>query len=95
MAAENAKAGKKRVTFNLHAPGAREVYLCGSFNNWDPTRTPMKSDGNGGWKAQVMLAPGEYQYRMRVDGIWTNDPSAECTPNEFGSTNCVRKVTAG
>src|SRR4051812_37540592 len=70
-------AGKRRVIFSLAAPDASEVYLCGSFNDWDPMRTPMKRNGDGSWKAQVMLPPGTYQYRVRVDGEWADDPGAE------------------
>jgi len=85
--------GRRRVIFTLEAPEASEVYLCGSFNDWDLTRTPMKRNGNGQWKAQLMLPPGTYEYRLRVDGEWTDDPAAEKhVPNEHGSTNCVREV---
>ena len=88
-----AAAGKKRVTFTLDAPDAREVAVAGTFNNWDPTRHRMKRDQNGTWKAQVMLPPGRYEYRLVVDGEWRNDPNAEaCVPNEFGESNCVRSV---
>ena len=90
MAASN---GKKRVTFTFNAPTATEVYLCGSFNNWKPDATPMKPDGKGNWKAQLLLPPGTYEYRLRVDGEWRDDPAAEArVPNEFGSSNCVREV---
>lgn len=92
MAAGN---GKRRVTFTLEAPGASEVYLCGSFNDWTPAKTPMKPAGNGTWKAMVMLPPGTYEYRMVVDGKWVDDPAAEAhVPNEFGSMNCVRRVVS-
>jgi 1,4-alpha-glucan branching enzyme len=85
--------GKKRVTFSVAAPAATEVYLVGSFNEWDLTRTPMKADGKGAWKAQVMLPPGTYEYRIRVDGAWVDDPSADTyVPNPFGSLNAVREV---
>lgn len=29
---------------------------------------------NGAWEAQVDLAPGEYQYKFVVDGVWIPDP---------------------
>ena len=94
MAAGNGNgSGKKRVTFTVAAPQAREVYLCGTFNDWDLQRTPMKPDGKGAWKAQVMLVPGTYEYRLRVDGQWVDDPSADRkVANPFGTTNCVREV---
>lgn len=84
--------GKKRVTFTLEAPGAEEVFLCGSFNGWEPGKTPMKGDGKGTFKAIVMLPPGTYQYRMVVDGQWVNDPDAPQVPNEHGTANCIRVV---
>jgi 1,4-alpha-glucan branching enzyme len=91
MAAGN---GKKRVTFTVEVPQAEQVYLCGSFNNWAPGKTPMKSDGKGGWKAIVMLAPGVYEYRVVADGAWLSDPQAPAVPNSFGTTNSVREVAA-
>jgi len=85
--------GKKRVIFAVDAPAANEVYLCGTFNQWDPQKTPMKPDGQGGWKAQLMLPPGTYEYRVRVDGEWKDDPAADAlVPNPFGTHNCVREV---
>jgi len=96
MAGPNGKTGKKRVTFSHFAPEASEVYLCGSFNQWELAKTPMKRNADGCWKAQLMLAPGSYEYRLRVDGEWADDPAAEeCVPNEFGSTNCVKVVPGG
>jgi 1,4-alpha-glucan branching enzyme len=92
MAAGN---GKRRVIFTLEAPEAQEVYLCGTFNDWDPTRNPMKPDGKGGWRAQLLLPPGTYEYRVRIDGEWRDDPQAEAqVPNSFGSLNSVREVQA-
>ena len=87
--------GRKRVTFTIVAPEAREVFLCGCFNNWEPARTPMKKDASGVWKAQVLLPPGTYEYRLMIDGEWVDDPAAELrVPNSFGSSNCVREVRA-
>jgi len=90
--AASGNGGKRRVVFSIRAPEASEVFLCGSFNGWDLTRTRMKPDGEGQWRAQVMLVPGTYEYRLRVDGEWINDPEAETVPNPYGTTNCVRVV---
>jgi 1,4-alpha-glucan branching enzyme len=84
--------GKKRVTFTLAAPEAESVELLGTFNDWGAL--PMKADGKGGWKAIVMLAPGTYEYRLKVDGAWMSDPTAPYVPNEHGTTNSVREVAA-
>lgn len=87
--------GKRRVIFSYPAPEAGAVFLCGSFNAWDPARTPMRKSGDGTWKAVVMLEPGRYEYRVVVDGQWKDDPAAETlVPNGLGGVNCVRSVGA-
>jgi len=37
------------VAFRVWAPHATGVSLVGSFNQWDETRNPMESEGNGYW----------------------------------------------
>ena len=49
---------KKRVTFKLHAPGVKSVFLAGSFNDWDATGRPMKQDKKGRTIAWCMFDPG-------------------------------------
>jgi len=88
-----AKAAKRRVSFKLTAPEAKEVFLSGSFNEWSYTSTPLKKDATGVWKTQVSLLPGTYEYRFVVDGEWRDDP--ECplrVENPFAAQNCVRIV---
>jgi len=85
--------GRKRVTFSLHAPHAREVSVAGTFNDWDPSRRPLQREADGNWKITFYLPAGTYEYRFVVDGIWTDDPS--CTtrcPNQYGGENCVLVV---
>jgi 1,4-alpha-glucan branching enzyme len=87
------KAAKRRVSFKLSAPDARQVMLSGSFNEWSYEATPLKKDVTGAWRTQVSLSPGTYEYRFVVDGEWRDDP--ECplrVENPFGSQNCVRIV---
>lgn len=81
---------KKRVTFKLHAPGAKSVFLAGSFNDWEATGRPMKRDNRGTWKTQVDLEPGTHEYRFVVDGEWQDDPACqERCANPFGVDNCL------
>jgi 1,4-alpha-glucan branching enzyme len=83
-------AKKKRATFRLDAPEARDVFLAGSFNGWDASNRPLKRDNKGIWTTMIMLAPGSYEYRFVVDGEWTDDPNAaERRPNEHGTQNCM------
>jgi 1,4-alpha-glucan branching enzyme len=76
---------------NLH-PEAKEVYVAGEFNNWDPKADRMVKR-MGVFRKMLQLQPGEYQYRFVVDGTWHSDPTApKQVPNEFGTTNSVVQV---
>ena len=87
------KNTKKRVTFKLNNPEAREVFLAGSFNNWDPSTRPLKEDAKGVWKTIMMLPRGTYEYRLVIDGQWVDDPnSPEKRLNEFGFYNSILTV---
>lgn len=88
---------KKKVSFQLSAPEAKNVCLAGDFNAWDINAHPLKKPGNGNgentWRTVLNLAPGTYEYRYLIDGEWQNDPSApERMPNRFGTLNDVIKV---
>ena len=83
---------KKRVFFKVEAPEAREVILCGSFNDWDAHSRHLKRGKKGIWTTSMALEPGTYEYRFMVDGQWQNDPDAEVAPNPYGSQNSVRIV---
>src|ERR1035437_316378 len=81
------------VSFALHKSNAKRVSLCGEFNGWSPTATPMKRHDDGHWETAVALAPGRYQYKFLVDGEWIADPAAQTNvPNEHGSLNSVVEV---
>ena len=100
-----AKNGKKldttaseRTVFICPSEGAQAVFLAGSFNDWDSTRTPMERQGDGSWRAELELAPGRYEYKFIVDGAWCCEPGradsecADCVPNSFGTMNRVIDV---
>jgi 1,4-alpha-glucan branching enzyme len=81
-------AGTRRVTFCLSAGDAALVNLVGDFNQWDPSRHPMKPDKDGIWKKTLMLAPGRYEYKFQVDGKWHLDADNNLTcRNCYGSQN--------
>ena len=84
---------KVRHEFSFHAPGAKAVYLAGTFNQWDPARTLLRMDRHGSWKIEIVLPPGRHEYRFVVDGVWTSDPQAmDSATNEFGGTNSVLTI---
>ena len=84
-------ATKKRIYFTMEAPGADDVRVLGSFNDW--SERPLKKQKDGVWKTWTTLEPGIYEYRFQFDGSWTNPPDVEMVENAFGSLNCVARVT--
>lgn len=68
---------------------ASRVFLAGSFNNWRPQATAMKSE-NDGWGIDVKLLPGKYWYKFIVDGNWITDSKNRIRENDGeGNTNSV------
>lgn len=84
----------KRVTFEVAADPASEVYLAGSFNNWDAQRHKMKDTRrNGSYAITLMLPKGEHEYKFVINGNWVVDPECQdWTRNSFGTLNSVKKV---
>ena len=81
---------KKKVGFSYVAPEAQSVLLAGDFTGWQEAPVRLKRGTNGVWKGSVSLAPGEYEYRLLVDGQWQNDPQCPTRrPNKFGGENCI------
>ena len=86
---------RRKVTFSLENADANEVFLIGDFNKWNPKSHPMKSDENGAWVRNVIIPPGEYEYKFIVDGQWKEDPQKEqLSLNCFGTYNNIINVTA-
>lgn len=84
-------AGRSRIEY-LN-PGAREVFIAGTFNEWDPRATALKSQGEGKWGIDLALAPGRYEYRLVVDGQWIEDPkSPGYSANPYGGLNSVLQI---
>jgi RNA polymerase-binding protein DksA len=81
------------VRFILFYPEAQEVFVAGSFNNWNPGATPLTDMGHGHWVKDLPLPPGRYEYQFVVDGRWMHDRAAkELVDNPLGGINSVLEV---
>ncbi len=82
------------VPIQIKADGAKKVAITGDFNRWEKEGLSLKPDGKGTWRRVLELRPGEYQYRLIVEGQWRDHPeAAKRVPNPFGTENCVLIVT--
>jgi len=91
---------RKSMRISCVAPGAKEVFLAGTFNGWEPGATPMRKRSDGKWLAELSLPPGRYEYKFLVDGGWCYEPGfpdQAClgeglAVNAFGTSNRVVEV---
>lgn len=81
------------VTFTVKAPGAKEVYLAGEFNNWKLDENSRMEQTNGSWTKRLKLDKGSYRYRFVVDGDWIEDPANPLNRlNPYGSKDSLLEV---
>jgi 1,4-alpha-glucan branching enzyme len=97
--AASAKAAPPRTTpdgvvFTFAGTARSGVSLCGDFNAWASTATPMRQQDDGTWSATVKLAPGSYAYKFLVDGTsWKQDDgNPDSRDDGFGGKNSVVTV---
>ena len=83
-----------RTTFTVRAEVDSQVFIAGSFNQWNPTAKKMTDKkGTGLYTASIALSAGVYQYKFIIDGTWCADP--DCTDwvqNDHGTLNSVIHV---
>jgi hypothetical protein len=95
------------VEFLFSGIEAREVFLCGDFNSWEPHSVPLKKNQMGEWEAVVPLAPGRYEFKTLADGAWIENGGCkarvegtdfilslpvESVFNSFGTRNLAVRV---
>ncbi len=87
-------APSKRVTFQITANPKSEVFLAGTFNNWDPKRHQMKDiRDTGKYSITLLLAKGNYEYKFVINGNWVVDPECQnWVRNSLGTLNNVITV---
>ena len=92
--APSSSAGRKRVTFEVAAPASSEVFVAGSFNDWQQQPlTPGSGKGTVKFSRILFLTPGTHQYKFVINGEWLLDPTCqETVPNEHGNQNSLLQV---
>jgi len=87
--------GQNRISLEITRPGAHQVCVAGTFNEWKPEKTPLVQMGHGRWVGNLNVKPGRYEYLFVVDGQWVQDPNArESVQNPYGGQNSVLVVSA-
>jgi 1,4-alpha-glucan branching enzyme len=86
--------GRKRVVLTVNTTPGSDVYVAGTFNDWLPETKQLKDkEGTGNYIGILMLSPGRYEYKFKVNGDWFIDENnINFTRNEFGTLNSVLTV---
>ncbi len=83
----------RTLPMTVKAPEAKDVRVTGEFTEWAQQGIRLSHDGAGRWRTVLTLEPGEYQYRLLVDGAWKDHAeAAQRVANPFGTENCILKV---
>ena len=79
-------------TFELEGfENAKNVVLTGDFIGWDENAYTMRKTSQG-WRFDLVLAPGNYQYKFIVDDRYILDPNNPLTLGEGDFTNNLKVV---
>ena len=91
--ATSALPGQQRISFVFRHDHAKDVVITGDFTGWTHHGIRLTKGPSGEWTTVLHLAPGEHQYRLRVDGSWEDHPQAKKrVPNPYGTQNCILTV---
>ena len=91
---------KTGTALSCRAQKAATVCVAGTFNDWNPTATPLTRQADGTWAATLALPRGRHEYKFVVDGEWCCEPGCEtvyqgcpkCVANPSGTMNRVVEV---
>jgi len=82
----------KTVSFELKGyDKAKEVYVTGSFNDWNETEVKLERNGNE-WLGITQAEPGKISYKFIVDGNYIIDPANTQTERDGEFINSVKEV---
>ena len=80
----------KIVEFEIFSPASNIVEIAGTFNDWTPSKLPLKKDKNGVWKGKIRLGVGRHEYKVVFDGSsWELDPNREAIATNLGANNLL------
>jgi len=82
------------VRFTFEDQRAHQVFVAGSFNDWNPIALDRDDGGRDDlFVATVALPRGVHEYMFLVDGNWVRDPLvSDSRPDGFGRQNSLLRL---
>ncbi|RKP21536.1 hypothetical protein ROZALSC1DRAFT_27071, partial [Rozella allomycis CSF55] len=69
-----------------------QVYLAGSFNDWEATKDKLTKQDDGLWTLEMDVPPGKVCYKFVVDDEWLIDESKPKETDDNGFVNNVMNL---
>jgi chromosome partitioning protein len=92
--AEKADDELQRIDLSYHNYAGRDLKVAGEFNDWIPDEGIETIQESGVVHKVFYVQPGNYQYRLVIDGKWRNDPTnPDQVLNRLGVHNSLLRVT--
>ncbi len=82
----------KEITFELVTNAIRSASVAGTFNGWNTQALRLTPVSDDTWRGTIPLKPGDYAYKLVVDGRWILDPANPDTLEVDGVTNSMLRV---
>lgn len=78
-----------KVDMNQYSENFDQVYLSGTFNNWDGTANPLADpEFDGIWEGSIEVANGLYEYKVTLDN-WVGQEAF------IGTEECTKRDPSG
>jgi len=86
--------GVRDVVLSFDSDSGTHVQIAGEFNGWVPDQGVETKDGGDALLKIVHVRPGDYEYRVIIDGEWQEDPNnPDTVPNSLGGDNSLLHVS--
>lgn len=81
------------VRFVFENQHARQVFVAGSFSDWNPIALNREDGEDDMFVATVPVPRGVHEYMFLVDGNWVRDPLvSDSRPDGFGRQNSLLRL---
>jgi hypothetical protein len=77
---------KKKHTFKYNANESSDVYITGTFNNWEKIKM---TNENNIWKYDIDLDEGTYEYKFIINDEWKHDEKQPIITNNGIINNII------